>query len=54
MGIEGRYYKVDSSINRVTDEGRFVCKFLSGNITLLSKETTIPVSGIRLNSNRRL
>lgn len=51
--MSGWYYKVDSSINGVTDESRLVRKFLSGNIALLSKETTITVSGIRLNSNIR-
>lgn len=41
LGGEGKRktYKVDSSIDRVTDEGGFVGKFLPGSVCLLSEKT---------------
>lgn len=38
---ERRAYKVDSPIDRVTDEGGFVCKFLPGGVCLFSQETKL-------------
>lgn len=43
LGGEGkrRTYKVDSPIDRVTDEGGFVGKFLPGSVCLLSEKTKL-------------
>lgn len=43
LGGEGerRTYKVDSPIDRVTDEGRFVGKFLPGSVCFLSEKTKL-------------
>lgn len=38
----GVNYKIHGSINGVTDESRLVCKFLAGDIALLSVKTRIP------------
>jgi len=40
-GGEWRTYKINSPIDRITDEGGFVGKFLLGGVCLLSEKTKL-------------